>query len=578
MHFKNSEHRSQAILQVIFLLFFANVYLFAETNDAFQPQLMAPSDGVQFYRKLQQAQQLYEKEKWAEAERLYKELAAEYALNGTIWGQYAKVLRQQEKFADAIKAYEKVINIQGPGLPFSGRYWIAVCHAKLGHIDAALDTLQKMVFQEAELMRPDLLVDPNFANLKDNPRFQKIAGKEDLSKVERNEGWRNDIDYLAAELKRNNPANMPISDEFLKRQRELKEQVPQLNDYEIIAGMGHMLNSLNRGHTNLWIGVPGSKLDLRPMPVRLYIFPEGIFITQGLQGNEDLAGAQVLKFGNTSAAEAFQRAKASRSTESEMEDVWSIPYLLELPAVLKGLGMIQNADRAELTLLMPDGISTKKTLGLMDDPERKRKLNSPPRVEAPLFLRNMNEMHWLQPMPEHRAIYVQVNNIMNDKDETMAQFGLTLRRAIQEQKPDNIILDIRHNNGGNTFTYVELLRTFIAFSAVEGHTVYALIGRNVYSAAANFSTDLERLVGPIFVGEPTSQIGNQWGDESQFVLPYSGQIGSFSGLRWQLSHPWDQRHSLAPQVPVELTAKAYFRGEDPALEAVLRLITDQNQR
>ena len=160
----------------------------------------------------------------------------------------------------------------------------------------------------------------------------------------------------------------------------------------------------------------------------------------------------------------------------------------------------------------------------------------------------------------------------------MAQFGLTMRRAIQEQKPDNIILDIRHNNGGNTFTYVELLRTLIAFSAVEGHTVYALIGRNVYSAAANFSTDLERLVRPIFVGEPTSQIGNQWGDESQFVLPYSGQIGSFSGLRWQLSHPWDQRHSLAPQVPVELTAKAYFRGEDPALNAVLRLITDQIQK
>jgi hypothetical protein len=261
-----------------------------------------------------------------------------------------------------------------------------------------------------------------------------------------------------------------------------------------------------------------------------------------------------------------------------MEDVWTAPYLLELPAVLKGLGMTENADRAELTLKMPDGTTVEKTLGLMDDPERRRKLNPPPRVEAPLFLRNMNEMHWLQPMPEHRAIYVQVNNIMPDKDETLPQFGLTLRRAIQEHKPDNIIVDIRNNNGGNTFTYVELLRTLTAFSTVEGHKVYALIGRNVYSAAANFSTDLERIVRPIFVGEPTSQIGNQWGDESQFILPYSGQIGSFSGLRWQISHPWDQRHSLAPQVPVQLTAKAYFRGEDPALDAVLQIIKEQKQK
>jgi hypothetical protein len=567
MHFKN--------FTIILLLLFATL---AESNDAFQPQLAAPSNGVQFYQKLQQAQQLYEKQKWAEAEPLYRQLVAEYSLNGTIWGQFAKVLRSQDKFADAINAYEKVINLQGPGLPFSGRYWIAVCHAKLGHTDAALDTLQQMVFKEAELMRPDLLSDENFASLKDNPRFLEIAGKEDVSKLDRNEGWRHDIDYLAAELKRNNPAGASIPDEFFKRQRELKEQVPQLNDFEIAAGIGRIMNSLNRGHTNLWIGVSGSKLDFRPMPIRLYVFPEGIFITQGLQGNEDLAGAEVLKFGNTSAAEAFQRAKAARSAESAMEDVWSVPYLLELPAVLKGLDLIQNADRAELTLKMPDGTVVQKTLGLIDDPERKRKLNPPPRVESPLFLSNMNEMHWLKPMPEHRAIYVQVNNIMNDKDETLAQFGLTLRRAIQEQKPDNIILDIRHNNGGNTFTYVELLRTLIAFSAVEGHTVYALIGRNVYSAAANFSTDLERIVRPVFVGEPTSQIGNQWGDESQFVLPYSGQIGSFSGLRWQISHPWDQRHSLVPQVPVQLTAKAYFRGEDPALDAVLRLISEQNQK
>jgi tetratricopeptide (TPR) repeat protein len=567
MHLKNF---------TVLLLLFANL-LFAESNNVFQPQLAAPPDGVQFYQKLKQAQQLYDNQKWAEAEPLYKELVAEYSLNGTIWGQFAKVLRSQDKFADAINAYEKVINIQGPGLPFSTRYWIAVCHAKLGHTDAALNTLQQMVFQEAELMRPDLLSDENFTDLKDNPRFQQIAGKEDVSKLERNDGWSRDIDYLAAELKRNNPAGAVIPEEFSKRQQQLKEQVPQLNDYEIIAGMGRMMNSLNRGHTNLWIGVSGSKLDFRPMPIRLYVFPEGIFITQGLQGNEDLAGAQVLKFGNTSASDAFQRAKSARSKESDMEDVWSVPYMLELPAVLKGLDMIENADRAELTLKMPDGKIVQKTLGLIDDPERKRKLNPPSGVEPPLFLRNMNEMHWFQSMPELRTIYVQVNNIVPDKDETLPQFGLRLRTAIQEQKPDNIIVDIRHNNGGNTFTYVELLRTLTAFSTVEGHTVYALIGRNVYSAAANFSTDMERIVRPIFVGEPTSQIGNQWGDESQYILPYSGQIGSFSGLRWQLSHPWDQRHSLVPQVPVQLTAKAYFRGDDPVMDAVLRMIKD-NQK
>src|SRR5262245_57966355 len=174
------QHSVARVAVIVLLLVSAKL----QSAEVFQEQLSAPSGGVQFYRKLQQAQQLYENQKWADAEPLYKELVAEYSFNGTIWGQLAKVLRSQEKFADAINAYEKVINIQGPGLPFSGRYWIAVCHAKLGHTDAALDALQQMVFQEAELMRPDLLTDENFANLKDNRRFQQIAGKEDVSKLE----------------------------------------------------------------------------------------------------------------------------------------------------------------------------------------------------------------------------------------------------------------------------------------------------------------------------------------------------------------------------------------------------------
>jgi hypothetical protein len=67
MHFKN--------FTVILLLLFATL---AESNDAFQPQLAAPSDGVQFYQKLQQAQQLYEKQiflEWHDLGAICKSIA-----------------------------------------------------------------------------------------------------------------------------------------------------------------------------------------------------------------------------------------------------------------------------------------------------------------------------------------------------------------------------------------------------------------------------------------------------------------------------------------------------------------------
>ena len=534
--------------------------------------LAVPPNGIQHYQKFEQATRRMEEQKWAEAESIWKELSKAYPLHGGTWGQLGISLRRQKKHAEAIQAYERVMEIQGPGHHYNARYWIAVSQAALGQTEAALDNIEKMVFQEADLGRHAIPDDENFASLKDNPRMKKIAGREDVSKLTRNEAWQYDIDFLLVEFKRTNPWNAPVPEEFYRRHRELKDAVPNLTDLEIVAGIGRLIHSLDRGHTGLWLGAPGSKLDFRSMPVRFYIFPEGIFITQAGKGHEKLAGAQVLKFGNTPAIEALRMVGAARSSESPMENLLVSPLLLSYPAVLNGVGITKSADSAELTLKMPDGTTLVQTLEPGEPAPPSFKLTPPPGIEPPLFLRNLKEMHWFESLPEHQAIYVQVNNIMPDEDETMAQFGLRLRKSIQEIKPRNIILDIRHNNGGNTFTYPELLRTLTAFSTIEGNKVYALIGRNVYSAAANLSADLERLVRPIFVGEPTGAAGNQWGDESIYVLPYSGIMGAFAGVRWQTSHPWDQRRCIVPQFPVQLTAKAYFEGRDPALEAIFQTI------
>jgi hypothetical protein len=199
-------------------------------------------------------------------------------------------------------------------------------------------------------------------------------------------------------------------------------------------------------------------------------------------------------------------------------------------------------------------------------------------VAAPLFLTHPKDEHWLQPLPEHDAVYAQMNNIDPAPHETVPQFGLRLRKVLKDTGAHNVILDLRRNNGGNTFQYVELLRTLTAFSTDDTHTVFVLIGRANYSAAANFMTDLERITRPIFVGEPTSMTGNGWGDESVFVLPYSGLFGSFAGVRWQLSNPWDKRRSLQPAVPVQLTANAYFAGQDPVIDTVFKMIADQSWR
>lgn len=576
--------RSKALLISIALAAIAAAPADAQPSDP-GAVLVAPRDALDYRRRSEAAAQLVDEERWFEAETALRALTSDYPIesaaspSGSNWGRLARALREQGKHRETIAAYERVIALQGPGLPYPGSsawYWIAASHAALGENEAALAALDTLVFREGYLRRPELFDDANFARLREEPRFATIAGREDVSGLSRDEGWRRDIDYLTAELARVNPGGGPPPEAFGRLAEALKTDVPRIGDEQVVIGLGRMLDSLGRGHTGFFYGAAPSRVAFDRLPVRFWLFPEGLFVTEGLEGHEDLAGAQVLRFGDTPAEEALALIAGAQSNESAAEAAWLTPHLIAHPALLSGLGVIPPGDSVTLTLRMRDGSTVERTLTAVP-PLPPAKLNAPPGVAAPLFLRNAGEAHWFEAMPEQGAIYVQVNNIFADPDETMEQFGARLRGAIAERDPRAIILDLRHNNGGNSFTYVELLRTLTAFSTREGRRVYALIGRNVYSAAANFTTDLERLVRPVFIGEPTSQTGNQWGDESFFTLPWSGLVGALAGARWQLSHPWDERRSIAPHVPVQLTAEAYFAGRDPVLEAALAMIAEQHR-
>jgi hypothetical protein len=173
-----------------------------------------------------------------------------------------------------------------------------------------------------------------------------------------------------------------------------------------------------------------------------------------------------------------------------------------------------------------------------------------------------------------RVLYLQYNSVRNDPRDPLPEFARKVFAEWDKAQDAVLVIDVRWNGGGNTFLSQPLLDALWARPGLSksGDRLYVITGRNTYSAAQNFATDIDRSCRAIFVGEPTGSGPNFIGESIPFSLPYSRMSGTVSDLFWQRGWPMDDRVWIAPDLPAPPTLAAVTRGVDPALEAVLAAV------
>jgi hypothetical protein len=131
------------------------------------------------------------------------------------------------------------------------------------------------------------------------------------------------------------------------------------------------------------------------------------------------------------------------------------------------------------------------------------------------------------------------------------------------------VIDIRWNDGGNTFLEMPFLHRLIGSRLDRRGSLFVIIGRRTFSAAQNFATLIDRHTEAIFVGEPTGSSPTFVGETVEFELPYSHVQANVSDLLWQSSWPMDYRTWLPPTLYTPPTFATYRMNRDPAMEAIL---------
>lgn len=513
----------------------------------------------------------------AAAEPLAEALVRAYPRDAENWLLLATTKKLLDKHAEAAAAYEREGAISGwdPTSAINA----AVSHLAAGNKRAAMDIVRRQIVGRGTADRFHYFRIEGLKALRDDPEFLELVGQRDSSGWTRDEGWANDIAFLVAEIERANSEHRgrPLPADFVAAIDKVRREIPESSNEKILVEINRALALLHQGHTSLWEPKGDGPIPGRILPVTFHLFPEGLFIVNAAPRHRNLIGSRVTAIGGTPALEALRKVAETISGDGDMEYVWKGAYLTSYAPFLKGLGILDTVDSAELTLEAGGAaprrivLETTSDLGWFN-------AAAPGKQIVSLNGYQGIQYHDERAVPEHDSLYVRFNQVRDDKEETLAAFGQRLDGVIRASRPKNIVLDIRFNAGGSTATYTNLLRTLIGFSLGAGNRLYVLTGRRTYSAASNFITDLERLANPIFVGEPSSQCCNLNGDFSSFVLPFSKIGGTMPVVKWNLSHPYDKRREIVPHVPVQLTAEDYFSGRDTVLDTTYRLIAEKRRQ
>lgn len=538
-------------------------------------RLMAtPDDPIGYYDAKERAHALVHDNKAAEAEPLAERITREYPRDGENWLLLGAVKRTLGKHAESAVAHERAGELLHWGSEEDTAAVAAIGYLHAGNRRASLDLLRHHISNGGEMDRTWLYDHKELAPLRTDPEFLEIAGRPDTTGWTRDYGWRRDLDFLRSEVIRLNAdyRNNPLPAEFERRHENLKERIPRLSDEEIYVGMNRILAVLRQGHTVVY-APNDSRIPFRGLPFQMYAFPEGIFVIHAAETHRALVGSRVVSIEGVPVEEVLRRINDTQSVDGDNEHLFQGVNLLHSVAYLKGLG-IATSSSVRVTLQKPSEAA--QTIMVQASLFRETATLVPLEGrETPLFLRERKQVHWHHPLPEHDAIYVQLNAIANEPEESLAQFALRLRSILAESEPNHLILDMRLNPGGSTNSpgYIEFLRTMIGFSLLPDTRLYVLIGRRTYSAAGNLITELEQLADATFVGEASSECCTFYGSPSGVLLPYSRLKGTISTKRWSLSRKGnDFRREMSPDVPVITTAAQHFSGQDAVLATVIRLI------
>ncbi|WP_406667632.1 hypothetical protein [Gallaecimonas sp. GXIMD1310] len=360
------------------------------------------------------------------------------------------------------------------------------------------------------------------------------------------------------------------SQRFHAQLNQLMARLPLMNRYQLMVGLKRLARQVGDGHT---IAGPWAN-DMYRFPVRFKRFADNkVYLIASGATAKPLLGMELVSIDGTAIGQALVLAAGIAPTGSANvhAERGASAGVFNKSDLLFGLGLLHHLDRVIYTLKDSAGKRHRLALTAL--------ANSPYQQAMRYRLRHAQHYGFtpvyqampglsLAVNPALKAAYIDFSRYPKDLPG-MLQFAGQVRQAINQQQLRRLVIDLRHNGGGDFFLGLALASQLITLDQLDWrHGIYVLISNATFSAGASNAIQFRQILNAKLVGQATAGNPNGYQEASVFYLPNSHWPVQYSKRLYRFTMA--KTAGVQPDKAIAMPWPAYRQGKDPQLAWVLK--------
>lgn len=515
-------------------------------------------------------------DRYAEAAEVYARLLQRGGEGPELRDEYAFSLLRLGRAAEAAAQWERALALGAD--PRTTHFNLACARTALTQIDTAINHLH-LAFEAGFLGEEyALLNDPTLEALRAHPRFASIVGvpPADLSRAD---GWRFDLAWLARRLRQVHPLGATLFPRLGLRQdfERLAAEAPGLGDRRMILEVQRHLARLEDAHTLMMIPWAGPAA-FRRLPVEFTFAGDELLVTAAPTMHEALLGGSVMMIGGRPREELAPLLEAFIADESEAYRRLMLGSHLGVLEFLEAAGVKAVDETVSLTVRSAGGevIEASLRLRLRDDRDDLWPLH-PPRPEAAPAWRDPDSHYWFDWSDDRQLGWLRINRARHEMGNQMARFLEPVLATLEAHPSARLVIDLRHCGAGDSAVLDPLRRFLVGDPRWQRvNRLYVVIGPRTFGPGVELAAALEHETSALLVGEATGGRPRSTARPVLLTLPWSGLRVSCPTAIVAPGAPDDTRRGLFPALPALMTGAHLRAGRDPAWEAIIALLDDDD--